>query len=265
MLSRYLFSLLVVIGSTNLFAQDWQSQKNWAKFFTDAQVQGTIAVLDQRNQSALVYDLKRAQTPFIPASTFKIPHALFALDAGIIKDEFQVLPWDGVKRTFDFWNRDQNLRSSIRQSVVWVYQRFARELGETREREYLKRIDYGNAQPTGGIDQFWLTGGLRISAIEQITFLQKLYRNQLPFRIDHQRLVKDVMINEAQKDYILRAKTGWATDRKTVDLGWWVGWVERPDGVVFFALNIDMPNGLKDAGKRQLIARKILQSISALP
>ena len=155
MLSRYLFSLLVVIGSTNLFAQDWQSQKNWAKFFTDAQVQGTIAVLDQRNQRALVYDLKRAQTPFIPASTFKIPHALFALDAGIIKDEFQVLPWDGVKRTFDFWNRDQNLRSSIRQSVVWVYQRFARELGETREREYLKRIDYGNAQPTGGIDQFW--------------------------------------------------------------------------------------------------------------
>ena len=73
------------------------------------------------------------------------------------------------------------------------------------------------------------------------------------------------MVNEAQKDYILRAKTGWATDRKTVDLGWWVGWVERPDGVVFFALNIDMPNGLKDAGKRQLIARKILQSISALP
>ena len=31
-----------------------------------------------------------AQKRFMPASTFKVPHALFALDAGV-RDEFQVI------------------------------------------------------------------------------------------------------------------------------------------------------------------------------
>ena len=56
---------------------------------------------------------------------------------------------------------------------------------------------------------FWLDGALRISAMEQVDFLRKLYRNELPFKVEHQRLVKDIMIVEAGRDWILRAKTGW--------------------------------------------------------
>ena len=82
----------------------------------------------------------------------------------------------------------------------------------------------------------------------------------LPFRVEHQRLVKDVMVNEAGRDWILRAKTGWSGK-----VGWWVGWVEWPTGPVFFALNIDTPNRLDDLSKRQEITRNILRSINALP
>ena len=99
-----------------------------------------------------------------------------------------------------------------------------------------------------------------ISAQEQVAFLRKLYRNALPFRVEHQRLVKDLMINEAEFDWILRAKTGW--DGK---VGWWVGWVEWPAGPVFFALNIDTPNRTGDLDKRQAIVRAVLRSIAALP
>ena len=42
----------------------------------------------------LAYDVERAQKRFMPASTFKVP-ALFALDAGAVRDEFQVIRWDG--------------------------------------------------------------------------------------------------------------------------------------------------------------------------
>ena len=48
-------------------------------------------------------------------------------------------------------------------------------------------------------------------------------------------------------------------------IGWWVGWVETPTGAVIFALNIDLPGGMKDAPKREAIVRSILQSIGALP
>ena len=44
-----------------------------------------------------------------------------------------------------------------------------------------------------------------------------------------------------------------------------VGWVETPTGAVIFALNIDLPGGMKDAPKREAIVRSILQSIGALP
>jgi beta-lactamase class D len=48
-------------------------------------------------------------------------------------------------------------------------------------------------------------------------------------------------------------------------IGWWVGWVERPEGAVFFALNIDMPRGAEDTPKRQSIGRAVLREIGALP
>jgi beta-lactamase class D len=152
----------------------------------------------------------------------------------------------------------------MRNSTVWVYQGFARALGEARERDYLQRIGYGNADPAGGVERFWLDGPLRISAVEQVAVLQRLHRNELPFAVEHQRLVKDVLVVEAGRDWILRAKTGWA-GRTDPQVGWWVGWVERADGAVFFALNIDMPGGIADAPKREAIARRVLQSIAALP
>ena len=42
---------------------------------------------------------------------------------GAVRDEFKVIRWDGVKQDFDGWNQDQTLRSSMRHSTVWVYQR----------------------------------------------------------------------------------------------------------------------------------------------
>jgi beta-lactamase class D len=76
-----------------------------------------------------VHGLERSGSRYTPASTFKIPHSLFALDADLIKDEFQVIQWDRVKRSTEAWNENQTLRSAMRNSVVWVYQRFANGLG----------------------------------------------------------------------------------------------------------------------------------------
>lgn len=244
-----------------LAANDIQDRPDWSKFFSEANARGTIVVVDARRRRAATYvvDAERAARRYTPASTFKVPHSLFALHAGVLRDEFQQFPWDGVKRPPEAWNADQDLRSAMRNSTVWVYERFAKQIGTERETAYMQRIKYGNALATGE-SPFWVEGGLAISAHEQISFLRSLYRNELPFRIDHQRLVKDVMINEAGKDWILRAKSGWSGK-----IGWWVGWYEWPTGPVFFALNIDTPNRLSDLPKRLDITRNILRSVDALP
>ena len=211
-------SLLLSFGAVPLACATNESpalqpleRPEFSRIFSDAQAVGSILIADDRAGSAStwVHDLGRSRRRYTPASTFKIPHSLFALDAGLIKDEFQVIPWDRVNRPIAAWNDDQTLRSAMRNSVVWVYERFAQELGSRREVEYLRAIDYGNALAAGEAP-FWVEGDLAISCTEQVAFLRRLYRNALPFRVEHQRLVKDVMIVEAGRNWILRAKSGWS-------------------------------------------------------
>ena len=254
--------LFVSIVSSSTASEFVAERSDWKKHFDDASANGTIIVIDERvsSKGAFVYNPTRARLRYSPASTFKIPHTLFALQNGAVRDEFQVFQWDGVPRAFSGHNQDQDLRSAMRYSALWVYQRIAKQIGESQARTYLRSIDYGNADPTATIGDYWVDGNLRISAEEQIAFLQKLYRNLLPFAVEYQRLVKDLMIIEADYEWILRAKTGWEGR-----YGWWVGWVEWREGPVFFALNIDTPNRTEDLGKRQVIAKAVLRSLQALP
>jgi beta-lactamase class D len=175
---RVALALLLLVAPITAFGEAFQERSDWDHFFSDKGVDGTIVVIDERANAFWAYAEARAQTRYSPASTFKIPHALFALDAGIIRDEFQVIPWDGVKRYFDSWNKDQTLRSSMRDSVVWVYQRIAQSIGEERGKDYLLKIRYGNSDPSGGDSAFWLDGNLKVSAFEQVAFLKRLYKNQ---------------------------------------------------------------------------------------
>lgn len=238
----------------------WQTRDDWAPYFRDAGVTGTIAIIDERNGAHLVYNHDRANKRFIPASTFKVAHALFALDAGVVNDEFEVFHWDGTAYSIPAWNRNQTLRSAMQNSTVWFFQDMARRLGARREKKYLQQTAYGNEDSSGGLDQFWLTGGLRISAIEQLDLLRRLYRNELPFHVSDQRLVKDMMVMKAGKSWILRGKTGWAADMKP-QVGWWMGWLELPDGAVFFAMNMETPRGTSDLPERETITRHILRSV----
>lgn len=47
------------------------------------------------------------------------------------------------------------------------------------------------------------------------------------------------MVVERNDQYTMRAKTGWAA-RTAPQLGWYVGYVEKPDEVWIFATNIDL-------------------------
>jgi len=263
MLSRSILLVASGLISFSVFAKEQTNERSdWGKYFDKYSAKGTIVIVDNRknNQNTWVYNKKRAKKRYSPASTFKIPHTLFALDAGIVKDEFQQFPWDGVKRGYAPHNQDQNLRSAIRNSAVWVYNIFAKEIGETKARSYLQKLAYGNADPHTDTGSYWIDGKLAISANEQVSFLKRLHKNSLPFRLEHQLLIKDIMVVEAGKNWILRAKTGWQGHH-----GWYVGWVEKSTGPVYFALNIDTPARIKDLYKREAIVRAILASIQALP
>jgi hypothetical protein len=146
-------------------------------------VSGTIALLDTTDGVVRCSDAAACQASAIPASTFKIPNSMIALETGIVEGPDTILPWDGQNYSVEAWNQDLSLRDALRVSCVPCYQALARQVGEQRMREWVERLDYGNRDIAGGIDRFWLTGALRITPLEQIDFLRRLDENKLPISV----------------------------------------------------------------------------------
>jgi beta-lactamase class D len=223
-----------------------EMQPDFGDAFAEADSAGTFAVLDVAGNRIVVTDRERAEKGFLPASTFKIPNSLIALDTGIVADaDATIYRWDKVARDFDAWNRDHTLRSAFKASAVPVYQEIARKIGAERMQEYVAKFDYGNRDIDGAIDMFWLNGDLRVSAMQQIAFLQKLHDGKLPVSARSQEIVRDIMYIEQIEFGTLRGKTGAVGiaqghgDKAT--MGWLVGWLEHAGKPPYiFAMNIDV-------------------------
>ena len=172
-------------------------------------------------------------------STFKMPLALMAFDAGILRDETTTFKWDGIKRPVEAWNHDQTAKSWIRHSTVWVSQRITPLLGGERLAQYLKKFDYGNQDLSAGITSAWLTrtkenrdrgvGSLQISAYEQLEFQKRFWHGQLPVSADALAKTKGLVeIETSAHGYVLSGKTGSGyLDDLSGDFGWFVGRVAR--------------------------------------
>ena len=202
------------------------------EYFKD--INGTFVLRDLRNEKTFVYNKSRANERFAPQSTFKVPNSLIGLQVGAVEDEYDIKYWDGIEREIPVWNQDHVLGSAMRNSVVWYYQAMAHDIGMDRMDEWVHKISYGNEDISGGIDQFWLSSSLKISPVEQVEFLESLYREELPFDQDVMKTVKRMTIQDEGDDYILYGKTGQGSG-----IGWYVGFIKNDKRAYSFAANID--------------------------
>jgi beta-lactamase class D len=272
---RLLLVLLCWMSATAIAGTArWDEHPEWSQEFSDRGVKGAALIYDEHEDRYLSFDRKRAETPFLPASTFKIFNALVGLETAAVRDEHELFRWDGKKRWVEEWNRDNSLASGMKYSTVWFYQELARRIGEPRMQAWIDKVGYGNRDIGGGIDQFWLTGKLRISAVQQVDFLRRLADGSLPFSARSQETVRRITIVESAPGYTIHAKTGWgvhaAADGST-DLGWYVGWIERTGRRWFFAINMDLPGDdsveriKREAPRRVEVTRALLVRSGALP
>ena len=246
----FFVSLSLLLPTIPAFCED----AALAKLFSNRALQGTLVLTNRDGSRSYVHDEARASTPLLPASTFKIPNTLIALDEGVITEQ-ELLKWDGTDRGLAAWNRDQTLASAFKNSCVWCYQELAQRIGIARYRQWLKKINYGNALPGPGLTTFWLSGDLRISAQQQIMFLKKLYSRELPFKASSYDALARIMLADEKPGYRLYAKTGWAGfgERTTPQTGWYVGYVETGTDVWFFALNMAITKPAEGVYRQQLV------------
>ena len=182
---KYRLTLLLFLIVSNLLSQNVNveliSLNNHYRPFT-----GSFVLLDLKSGDYKIYNDSISKTRYSPCSTFKIPNSLIALESGIASDENYLIKWDSIKNPakpwmhesepFKYWMQDNTLKTAIKNSVVWYYQELARRVGKEKMTKYLNRIDYGNNDISSGIDNFWLCGSIKVSAKEQVEFLNKLYK-----------------------------------------------------------------------------------------
>ena len=168
--------LIFFLLANFLFAEDLELKK----LFDKRALTGTIVISSVDNKTVFISDDKRAKEQLTPASTFKIANTLIALEEKAVKDELEIIKWDGKDKGWKPWNQDHSIKSGFPVSCVWCYQELAKRVGLDKYHQHLKQLNYGNMQTGGNLTRFWLDGDLKISALEQIEFLQKLYKNDLP-------------------------------------------------------------------------------------
>jgi len=210
-------------------------------------VTGAFVLYDASGDSYTYHNRDRCAERFLPASTFKVMNALIALETGVVAGPEEVIEWDGVDRGYAPWNQDHTLATAMEHSVVWYYQEVARRIGSERMQAYVDRVPYGNQDISGGIDLFWLEGGLRISAEEQVALLRRLYEGDLPFSERSIEIVRQMIVLEEGVGYRLSGKTGW-TSRVQPQVGWFVGYLELGDDVYFFATNVGRETSSESLG-----------------
>jgi len=237
-------------------------------------INGAFILYDSRDDSFITYNDQRCNERFTPASTFKIPNSLIALETAASPDEHTIIKWDSLRNPrsewwnsepFIHWAQDHTLRTAIKYSVVWFYQELARRIGEQHYKDYLQKIGYGNENISGGLDTFWLSSSLKISAHEQIDFLRKFYTNEFGFSRRTVEIVKNILILENTDNYTLSGKTGGGQDENGKSIGWFTGYVEKDDNVYFFALNLEGDDFASIAEKRISITKEILRALEILP
>lgn len=230
-------TIIAIIAAINCYSNPPEEIPALKNVFDKFRVDGSILIYGLNENTYTGYNLERCNTAFSPASTFKIPNTLIALETGVATTQ-SVFEWDGQKRFSPAWEKDMTVSEAFRVSAVPVYQQIAQRIGTERMQYYTRLFNYGDMDITAGnIDKFWLEGNSCITSFQQVYFLQKLYNLQLPVSEEAMRLTKEIMLYETAENYKLSGKTGWAV-RQAENVTWFAGFIETDNGVYIFATNV---------------------------
>lgn len=194
-----------------------------------------------------------------PCSTFKLPHAVLALEEGALGP-------GRMERTCDpeechTAHRALGLEAAIQHSCVSYFRQVARELGAARERRALARMRYpatGSFQPADG---FWLsTAGLRITARQQLAWIRRFYTEDLGVKPQHLATVRQASLRVDTPAWTLWGKTGSSGPGGNRPHGWFVGRIHWKDGREAFVALLVKGRGFGFLGREAETRLKALLS-----
>lgn len=208
-------------------------------------VKGCVLIYDEKKNTYLSNSFDRADSVFLPASTFKIPNSIIQLENGNVKNLESIQKWDGEKRHFAFWEKDMTFKEAYHKSCLPCYQKLALQTGFENMAKATENLGFGNMRfDSTDHHRFWVRGHSRISGMQQIDFLRRLQHKELNVSERTYGLMRRLMVLDSAEYHVLRGKTGWSVSGGR-HVGWYVGFVENSQGTFYFATNIQALEGFE--------------------
>lgn len=205
----------------------------------------TFVLLNNTDGKFTIVNNTRANMAMTPFSTFKIPNSIIGLEEELINNSKSPMSYDKTKYPVEQWWPSvwklpaYDLSTAYKFSMVAIYRQLATDIGEAKMHEYLKRFDYGNRDISSGLDNFWLNGSIKVSAKEQVEFLQKFHQNTFGLSENTQQSMKKIMFANDLGETKIYAKTGAGKVDDGTMLGWYIGYVESKSSTYYFAMNFN--------------------------
>lgn len=226
---------------------------------------GTFLLQRDGRPAEVIHGATLADAPLRPASTFKVMLGLVALETGALKSADEVVRWDGTRYPEHAdWQRDMALREAMQTSSEPFFRSVAARIGRDRLAAWVQKVGYGNGRIGDDATHAWHDGVLTATPRQQVTFVDRLRRGDLPFSAKTIASVKAAMRGDTVGGMQLYGKTGTFTNDDGSTKVWWIGWVEGPRGRASFAL-ASTPKRDKDLGKRIALGKALLADAGLLP
>ena len=172
-------------------------------------------------------------------------------DSGILTDAHTpTMPFKaGYADYNESWRQDTDPTLWFKNSVLWFAQQVTAALGLERFQRYIDGFDYGNRDLSGdagkdnGLSLSWVGSSLKISPREQVAFLRKMVRRELPLSPQAYEMTSRIMAPVTLSNgWTVQGKTGTASPVRVdgdgagaLQYGWYVGWASKGGRTVVFA------------------------------
>lgn len=207
-------------------------------------IKGCAVIYDPANDKYSVYNTSLCEQEASPYSTFKIISTLAGLNNGVIQTEQSTMNYSGEKYPSSEWNDDLSLEKAFQTSCIWYFRQIIDEVGHDEIQSELISLEYGNCDisewdgsdinPMPDLNGFWLGSSLKISPLEQVQVLKKIFEGESIYSAEHVATLKEIMsVSEGTRK--IYGKTGSGPDGEA----WFVGFAEENDTKKYFAVYLN--------------------------
>ncbi|WP_347985879.1 class D beta-lactamase [Methylomonas sp. AM2-LC] len=240
-------------------------------------------VSDPLNNTSIIQE-GQCDEQVTPASTFKLVLSLIGFDSGyLINKDTPALPYlASYAAEIESWKQTTTPSLWMANSVVWYSQQLTQWLGQKQFTYYVNQFQYGNQDLSGdagknnGLTHAWLSSSLKISPLEQLSFLKKLVTRQLKVSdTAYEQTEQLTLITTLDNGWEIHGKTGSGrfpslpeNSTNAVNLGWFIGWAIKDAKVIIFVHNLIQDNehppvsaGMTAKKEMMLLLPTILQTL----